>query len=111
MEKSEVKIIKDNASTIHISHPTSSYGIFCFNSLGDLFLNSDYGTYAFAWRSYGPGEFKEFLKSLDAEYVFGKFQTNNYVTNQKKISKFTEKHLTVLINEFIRVLREEEVTV
>lgn len=101
----EVKIIKDNAETIYIRHPESSYGIFCYNSTGDLFLNSDYGMYGFAWRSYGADRpFKEFLKSLNTDYVFGKFQSNNYMTNKKKISKFTEKHLCNLIEEFIKAL-------
>lgn len=36
----EVKIIAEPAETVYINTPKDSYGIFCFNSSGDLFLNS-----------------------------------------------------------------------
>jgi len=71
----EVKVNQQTAETIYISHPEASYGIFCFNSVGDLFLNSDWGFYGFAWRAYG-NDFKEFLSGLEPEYTVNKFEIN-----------------------------------
>jgi hypothetical protein len=104
----EVKITKDAAETVRIDHPESNYGIFCFNSVGDLFLNSDYGAYCYAWRHYGTDRpFKDFLKQCNSEYVFGKFQSNHYYLNKKKLPKHVEKHVCNLIDELIKALKAE----
>lgn len=53
MEQKEVKIIKDSAATVYVKHPKASYAIFCYNSQGDLFMNSDWGFMGTAWRAFG----------------------------------------------------------
>jgi len=42
------KLIIDEAKTIYIDVKDASFGIFCFNSKGDFFLNSDWGMYGYA---------------------------------------------------------------
>lgn len=102
---SDIKTIKKNAETIYIHHPKSSYGIFCLNEDGDLFLNSDWGFYGYAWRSFGDN-FKEFLAGCDAGYILGKFEINYIeVNNGKKIPKHRKENLTVLITELTTFLK------
>lgn len=84
-----------SAKTVRIDHPEASYGIFCFNSAGDLFLNSDWGFYGYAWRAFGD-DFHEFLQRANAEYIVGKFQINH----SKKLAPHQRKMLEILVNEF-----------
>ena len=94
-----------NAKTIHIDHPEASYGIFCFNNQGDLFLNSDYGFFGFAWRSYGDN-FQEFLAGLNADYMVGKFEINfAEVSGKRKMQPFRKEKLLLLCAEFIKELK------
>lgn len=105
MPETEVKIIKDAAETVYVSHPESGYGIFCYNSKGDLFLNSDYGMYGYAWRHYGDDSFRDFLKSTNADYILGKFETNIRFVRKSGIPLFWKKNLLNLIEAFIKSLQ------
>lgn len=96
----------DDAKTYYISHPEYSYGIFCFNSKGDLFLNSDWGMYGFAWRAYGE-DFKKFLSNTNADYIFDKFDTNTRYLFAKGLPKHVRKPVTALIESFINELKKE----
>ncbi len=100
MEK-EIKIKKHTAETIYISHPEASYGIFCFNDAGDLFLNSDWGMYGYAWRSYGLKSFKDFLAGANADYIVMKFGINYQELAGKKLPKHKSENLLVLVQAFI----------
>lgn len=100
----EVKIKTEKAQTWYISHPKFSYGIFCLNDSGDLFLNSDWGMYGFAWRSYGD-DFKEFLAQTNADYIVGKFDTNMRYLHSKGMPKHCVKPVTELVNAFIQALK------
>ena len=102
----EIKVNKHTAETIYINHPQASYGIFCFNSVGDLFVNSDWGFYGYAWRSYGEN-FKEFLAGTNAEYIVGKFSINHTEVSGKKMPKHREENLMILVNEFIKQVKVE----
>ena len=88
------------AETLRVDHPESSYGIFCFNQDGDLFLNSDWGFFGYAWRSYGD-DFKKFLGQTNADYIVGKFGINYQEVAGKKMKPHTIAHLTNLVNELI----------
>jgi hypothetical protein len=105
--KEFVKGIPVAAETIHINHPEASYGIFCFNNQGDLFVNSDYGAYSYAWRSYGDRSFREFLSGINAHYMVGKFE-NNFITTtgKKRIQQYSKEKLTQLCELFIKTLKE-----
>lgn len=98
----EIKTIQHTAETLYINHPDSSYGIFCFNSVGDLFLNSDWGMYGYAWRSYGPETFKEFIGQCNSDYIVGKFGINYLEISRKKLPKDRITHLKNLVDELIK---------
>lgn len=103
----ETKIIRDKAETIYVQHPEASYAIFCFNSYGDLFMNSDWGTCCYAWRAFGEN-FKEFLKKTEADYIISKFAINWNFNNKEKFGGNREKHITTLVNMFLTELQKEE---
>lgn len=94
------------ATTIGIDTKESSWGVFCFNPLGDLFLNSDWGSFVCSFRSFGPGEFRSFLASVNAEYLVTKFSSNYHNISGKKLSTSKESHLMVLTNTFINHLKD-----
>jgi hypothetical protein len=102
----EVTIIESHAKVIYVRHPQYSYGIFCFNKDGDLFLNSDWGMYGFAWRSFGK-DFEEFLARVNSDYVYGKFETNHRYLNRKDLPKHTRKPVCALIDEFVKVMKSQ----
>lgn len=106
METIEVTIKKDSATTYYIRHPEASYGIFCFNDKGDLFLNSDWGMYGFAWRSYGD-DFKVFLSKTNPDYIYDKFESNCMYLFKKGLPKHTRKPVTKLLQAFIDKLKSE----
>jgi hypothetical protein len=105
----EVTIIKDQAETVYVNHPESSYGIFCYNSKGDLFLNSDWGFFGYAWRHYGTPDFKTFLSGASPEYITGKFAINWNQNNPSRANRFgghREKHVLQLVTAFINSLKQ-----
>ena len=99
-------IIKDKAETIYINHATASYGIFCYNSYGDLFLNSDWGFYGYAWRNFGT-DFKEFLSGCNADYIIGKFAINWNQNSKPRFGGDREKNIKILVEEFLKELKME----
>jgi hypothetical protein len=101
----EIKITKNKAETVYINHPNASYGIFCFNKDGDLFLNSDWGLYGYGWRAYGKS-FKGFLSGCNAEYIVGKFAINYREVSGKKMPPYKEEKITILVETFIQSLNE-----
>lgn len=103
--ETEIKITKNKAETVYINHPAASYGIFCFNKAGDLFLNSDWGIYGYGWRAFGPS-FKEFLSNCNAEYIVGKFAINYREVSGKKLPPYKEEKITILVETFINSLKE-----
>lgn len=105
-DKVEFTVKSEKAQTWYISHPKYSYGIFCFNDSGDLFLNSDWGMYGFAWRSFGE-DFKEFLSGTNAGYIVGKFDSNIRYIKSSGMPKHCVKPVTELVNAFIQALKEQ----
>lgn len=104
----ETTVRRHNAETIYISHPKASYGIFCFNEIGDLFLNSDWGAYCYAWRTYGADRpFKDFLAQCNAEYIVGKFGINFRNDAGRKMQPHETENVTILVEEFIKILKND----
>lgn len=101
-----MNITTDTAKTIQIDHPQASYGIFCYNSRGDLFLSSDWGFHSYSWRSFGAHTFESFLSQCNSDYIIGKFQVNHGYLGVK-IHPNQKKNLAILIDEFIKALKEE----
>lgn len=92
--------------------------------LGQIILTSDglfasvtdYGNLSFAWRSYGDGDFREFLIGLNVEYFGGKmYQGNTYILYSKKCQaacmRFAEKILPALQKALKEELATEKATV
>jgi len=99
----EITLINEPAETVYINTPKDSYGIFCFNSKGDLFLNSDWGFYAYAWRSMGEGKTtKQFISSCNADYIAMKFGMNITAMKERKdYEKYRIEHVKVLLQYLI----------
>lgn len=93
------------AQTVQINTKEHSWGIFCFNELGDLFLNSDWGFYAFSWRSFGDN-FQNFLKGADEDYIVQKFENNFQNLTRKPIPPHTKSKILLLTKEFIDHLKK-----
>ena len=53
-------------------NPGDSWAEVVLSSNGFFATVSDYGNYAFAWRHFGPEDFRAFFIGLDAAYVHGK---------------------------------------
>lgn len=106
--ENEVRVSAEPAETVYISTKKYSYGIFCFNDSGDLFLNSDYGMYGFAWRHYGKEKpFKNFLANTNADYIFDKFDTNVRYLHSRGLPKHVRGPVTGLIQALIDHLKKE----
>lgn len=103
---SEIRINACTAETLYISHPTASFGTFCFNSIGDLFLSSDWGFHCYAWRAFGDN-FKLFLASCNEEYILGKFETNYTQQTKKKMPPMMKKNVGILVTELIKWLSNQ----
>ena len=96
------------AGTVTINTQEHSYGIFCFNSQGDLFVNSDWGFFAFSWRSFGAS-FRDFLAGTNADYIVGKLGINWRNDTGKMIPKHKAEHLTGLVAVFIARLKIQQI--
>lgn len=101
-----LEVIKGNAKTLYVSSSETSWGVFCYGENGDFFLNSDWGFLCFAWRSYGS-DFETFLKSLNAEYIYGKFETNWNQWCSPKIKGRRKEQLIKLIELFLTELKKQ----
>ena len=101
------KIIKESATTVYVHSEDTSYGIFCFNNSGDLFVNSDWGFYGYAWRHYS-GSFIDFLSGCNAEYIVGKFEINYGQTNKSRMMPIRKEKVTLLVKEFLLALKSHK---
>lgn len=103
-----VTVVVDYANTIFISHPTSSYAVFCFNHSGDFFVNSDWGSFFYIWRNYGKeNPFVKFLAQTNTEYLMNKLEMSYREMTNKKLPPHKHKNLSVLVECFIQKLRED----
>lgn len=103
LEGATVEIQK---ATQYYVHEKYNYGIFCISDIGDLYLNSDYGFYGCSWRHYGK-DFKQFLMSCNAEYVFDKFEQNHMYLTSKKLPKHVHAPVMVLFKLLQEALKQE----
>lgn len=99
------RVVKNSAKTIYIDHPETSYGIFAYNSIGDLFLSSDWGFYGFSWRSYGDN-FESFLKQCNADYITDKFATTWNQNSKAQFNGRRAKSVHTLVEMFLVELRK-----
>jgi len=66
---------RQSAESFYLRHEKYSWALFCITEKGDLFINSDWGTFGTAWRSFGA-DFKEFLISINTDYLIGNLEQN-----------------------------------
>lgn len=104
-----MKTITLTAQTVRIEHPQASYGIFCFNSAGDLFLSSDWGFYAYSWRAFGD-DFIDFLAYCNTEYIVGKFAITYQEQARRRLAQMQQNKLSLLVEEFRKVLQDQILT-
>lgn len=64
-----------NTQAFYIRHEKYSWALFAITPKGDLFINSDWGTFGFAWRAFGA-DFKKFLCQMGGDYLIGKLESN-----------------------------------
>ncbi|MBF0759524.1 hypothetical protein IR148_00515 [Dysgonomonas mossii] len=95
-----------------------SYTLYTKNGcwLGQIVLTSDgafmaitdYGNFSFAWRSYGSGDFREFICRLNTDYFAGKMANGmGYVAYGKKIDKAAEVFAEKILPPLQDILNKE----
>lgn len=100
-----IEIKKNNASTVYINTPETSWALFCFTPNGDLLLQSDWGTYTHRWRGFGD-DFEKFLKGLDVGYFVGKLSIQD--VNQTRTHEKQKEILRLLFVHFIASLETQQ---
>jgi len=106
--KPEILLKKAPCTQYYLDVPGQSWGTFTISEHGDFFIHSDWGYWAFNWRSFGEN-FKKFLVTLNAEYLLDKIETNQFQFYgiKQKIHARKREAITVLFNEFQKVLKDE----
>lgn len=84
--------------------------------LGQIILTSDgtfasvtdYGNFSFAWRHYGPEEFKTFICGLNVEYFATKMYCGmTYVAHGKKIEQACKRYAEKILPPLQKLLKQE----
>lgn len=78
------------------------WGIFFLDSIGTFTCVTDWGNYAYAWRAFGPADFREFLLGINDGYLLSKisvreeYQSDETLVNVKQhlIASRVAKDLT-----------------
>lgn len=100
----ELEIKKNNASTVYINTLETSWAIFTYSSIGDLFLASDWGSYTCRFSGFGE-DLDSFLKGLEVEYLVEKLSKPD--VNQHKPHSKQKEILTLLVGHFIEALKNQ----
>lgn len=97
---------KQLADAYHIDSMKHSWAVIMVSEKGDLMINSDYGNFAYAWRSYGGKEFKHFLTTINIDYLIGKLETSaNYLKSGKPYRM--PKYIQDAMAEYFNLLKEQ----
>lgn len=102
-----LKITHSTAKTVQIESPEFSWGIFCYNKHGDLFLKSDWGDFAYSWRAFGD-DFEAFLANADEHYIVQKLENNRFQESRKALSTRHQQALKGLVRAFCQTLKTIE---
>lgn len=69
---------------------------------------TDYGNFAFAWRSFGVGDFRDFLTDISVDYFGGKlYQGMSYMASGKKYQNACMRLSEEVLPSLQKALREE----
>ena len=70
----------------------AAWAIVMVSSAGELAVISDFGNYAYAWRSFG-GCFREFLCELNSVYLCGKLRNGRTEYDKGKTRQLIREHI------------------
>lgn len=93
------------AESFYLRHPQFSWALICITEKGDLFINSDWGTFGTAWRSFGT-DFKAFLISINTDYLIGNFETNINSTLRPSRPYRIRKQQAEAISELFKMFQQ-----
>jgi len=98
---SKSQITTAPGASVRILDAEASYGIFLYDTEGNIALISDWGEYATSFRAFG-NSFPEFLANTNTEYLVGKL-----APRRGKESR-AGNCLRILIGLFIQHMKEAE---
>lgn len=101
-------IVKDKCEQYYVHVVGHSWGTFTLSEKGDFFIHSDWGYWAFNWRSFGPS-FKVFLSEINTSYLIDKIEANQmqFYGIKKKIQARTKEAIIALFEAFQEHLKTE----
>jgi hypothetical protein len=97
---------KDICEQYYQSLEGQSWCTFTISPIGDFFIHSDWGYWAFNWRSFGT-DFKGFLIGINKHYLFDKLESNELQHNKKKMSSRAKVAIDEHFTQFQKSLKEE----
>lgn len=102
--------VKSKSYSLHKEHG-GWLGQIILTSDGMFSSVTDYGNFAYAWRSFGGDDFRKFITGLNTEYFAGKmYQGMSYVAYGKKIDQackqFAEQILPALKQELLKDIEQ-----
>lgn len=103
-----VEIKKNVATTVYIHTEKTSWALFVYDIDGNIFLQSDWGSYTHRFRGFG-NDIEEFLKGISVEYFVGKLSMQD--VNQTRTNKQQKEILALLIGHFIQALKDNFIVV
>jgi hypothetical protein len=69
---------------------------------------TDYGNFSYAWRSFGPGTFREFLLNINEGYFGDKLCTGMaYIAYSKKVQHACDRYAKKILPALKKALRAE----
>jgi len=75
---------------------------------GSYMSITDYGNFSFHWGSYGPGDFRDFICSLNVDYFGGKmYNSIAYIAYGKKYQESAMRYAEVILPALQKVLKQE----
>lgn len=86
------------------------------NWLGQIVLTNDgmfasvtdYGNLSYAWRSYGDGDFRDFMTTVGEDYFATKLYTGmSYIVYSKKVEQACKRFAKEILPSLQKMIREE----
>lgn len=103
------EVTKIPATQYYVVVDGHSWASFIITDKGDLFINSDWGYWAYAWRAFGT-DFRAFLADLGSDYLIAKLETNQFQmlrVGRKTIPKRSQEAIAALFAKFQEELKKE----
>ncbi len=101
-----MKFTKDTCEQYYQELEGQSWCTFTISPKGDFFIHSDWGYWAFNWRSFGSN-FKLFLTDINEQYLFDKLESNELMFSKRKMNSRQTRAITEHFRAFQDSLKEE----